>query len=171
MRRLLRVAVDYWQIPVATVLCASGIILNNWLSPSNNIGTAGFAAVDTFSPAPLHLESRSGERPSVVIAIQYGCIHCERSMPFFRRLLSLEESHGIPGHVVFVAPDEKETIREMVGSGIRDDHLASEVPLSELGITGTPTLLAVDRDGRVSHAWIGEITGASENAVLKALQN
>jgi hypothetical protein len=91
-------------------------------------------------------------------------------MPFYRRLVALRDQHQIDTQLVAVFPDSEGEARGVLKDARLDSvRLASGIPLSRINVTGTPTLLLVDRRGVVSRAWPGELTPDGEGEVLKAL--
>lgn len=104
---------------------------------------------------------------SLVMVLQSDCVFCQESMPFYRRLVAADRSDA---QIVVVAPPRD--------AGIIGDYLASEgvtpdsvvfVGSGVLPISGTPTLLLVDRDGVVTNAWIGLLSEEREAEVTDAL--
>jgi hypothetical protein len=92
-------------------------------------------------------------------------------MPFYRRLASLRDQHQIDTQLVAVFPDSEGEARGVLRDARLDNiGLASGVPLSRINVTGTPTLVLVDKRGVVSRAWPGELTPDGEGEVLKALK-
>jgi len=172
MQALLRVVKEYCIPLVGTGLCVIGVVLNCVLSHSARGWTAGhFVETAHYSVAPLHLESAAlSGRGTLVVAIKYGCSHCERDMPFYKMLVTREQKKTIHSHVVFVAPDTTNEMREMIGPAVGGDHLVSDVPLSWLGVSGTPTLLFVDPNGMVTKVWVGEVSTRFQSDVLSELR-
>jgi hypothetical protein len=113
-----------------------------------------------------------GEHQStLLLAVRKGCHFCEESMPFYRRLAALRDQHQIDTQLVAVFPDSEGEARGVLKNARLDSiGLASGVPLSRINVTGTPTLLLVDKRGMVSRAWSGELTPDGEGEVLKALK-
>jgi thioredoxin-related protein len=60
--------------------------------------------------------------------------------------------------------------REMVGAGIGPDRLVADIPLAKLGVTGTPTLLFIDRTGKIVKAWVGEVPSEYQRDVIAELR-
>lgn len=94
---------------------------------------------------------------ALVAVVQYGCVHCERSLPFYKRLADLERRGQTKVPLVFVAPNTTDELRETVGPSIAADHLIPLVNINDMGVSGTPTLLLVERM-HVVRAWVGELT-------------
>jgi len=105
---------------------------------------------------------------TLVLALRKGCHFCEDSAPFYRRLLAEHEREGSTTEIVAVFPDAADAVKEVVQTeGLKVPALA-EVPLEQLKASGTPTLLLVDRNGKVLKAWIGMLSPREELEVLAA---
>ncbi len=112
-----------------------------------------------------------GGQSTLLLAVRKGCHFCEESMPFYRRLVALRDQHRTDTQLVAVFPDSEVEARGVLKDARLDNiGLASGVPLSRINVTGTPTLLLVDKRGVVSRAWSGELTLDGEEEVLKALK-
>jgi peroxiredoxin len=106
---------------------------------------------------------------TLVLALKNGCRFCEESIPFYRKLAELEESNQINAHLIAVFPDDPAAVRQL----IETQRLAVEafpgIELSQVKVDGTPTLILVDRQGRVSKVWIGELEAAGQAEVVTAI--
>lgn len=112
-----------------------------------------------------------GRQSTLLLAVRKGCHFCEESMPFYRRLAALRDQHQVDAQLVAVFPDSEEEARGVLKDARLDNiGLASRVTLPQINVTGTPTLLLVDKRGVVSRAWIGKLTPDGEEEVLKALR-
>ena len=67
-----------------------------------------------------------------------------------------------------VFPDAADAVKEVVQSEGLRVHALAGVPLERLKISGTPTLLLVDRSGTVMNAWIGMLSPRQELEVMRA---
>lgn len=127
------------------------------------------------SPEPLlpvqtHLDASVGvdfaaAEQTLVMVLQSDCPYCEQSLPFYRSLKSLpRESDDL--QIVIVAPPGDHNI-EAYREIIQPDAVVFVDPLG-LPVTGTPTLLLVDRDGVIEAAWMGLLDQSREAEVLAA---
>jgi thioredoxin-related protein len=106
---------------------------------------------------------------TLVLALRKGCHFCEDSAPFYQRLLSEHSRDGSTTAIVAAFPDTADAVKEVVQSeGLHVLALAG-VPPEKLNVSGTPTLLLVDRSGTVLKAWIGMLSPREELEVMKAL--
>lgn len=113
-----------------------------------------------------------GEHQStLLLAVRKGCHFCEQSMPFYQRLVALRDQHQTDTQLVAVFPDSEGEAHSVLKDARLDSiGLASGVPLSGINVTGTPTLILVDKRGVVSRAWIGQLTPDGEGEVIEALK-
>ncbi len=107
---------------------------------------------------------------TLVLAIRKGCHFCEASLPFYKQLGDLEKSNSFHAHVLAVMPDEKNA-----GAGVLQSSGAAidgvfDQPLDAIKVSGTPTLLLLDADGRVEHAWVGQLSAEREKEVIVAAE-
>jgi hypothetical protein len=138
---------------------------------------------DRFSaPGPQLNEVKAGDRlarldgwnwgahdRTLVLVLRKGCHFCEDSAPFYQRLLTKQERDGSSTAIVAAFPDAADAVKEIVQSeGLQVQALAG-VPPDKLNVTGTPTLLLVDRSGTVLKAWIGMLSPREELEVMQAL--
>jgi hypothetical protein len=105
---------------------------------------------------------------TLVLGLRKGCHFCEDSAPFYQRLIGQQQQAGANSTMVAVFPDTAETVEGVLQSeGLGVQALAG-VPLERLKISGTPTLLLVDRSGTVLNAWIGMLSPRQELEVMRA---
>lgn len=105
---------------------------------------------------------------TLVLGLRKGCHFCEDSAPFYQRLTSQQQPGGSTPAILAVFPDPADAAKEVARSEGLTAHVLAGVPLEKLKISGTPTLLLVDRSGRVLNAWIGMLSPRQELEVIRA---
>ena len=119
----------------------------------------------------LPIEYKTHSR-TLILALDKDCIYCERSAGFYKRLLDLQGTNA--GNTQFVAVlknDAWEAKQYLRKEGLeRLPHLAN-IPLGQLKITVLPTLILVDRFGRVLESWSGELDEERQGQVVQAISN
>jgi thioredoxin-related protein len=106
---------------------------------------------------------------TLVLALRNGCHFCEASMPFYRKLAQLEQSNQIGVHLIAVFPDDPAVVRQVVETQQLTIDVVSGFELGRVKVQGTPTLMLVDEQGRVSKVWMGELPAAEEAEVISAI--
>ncbi len=113
-----------------------------------------------------------GEHPrTLMVALRYGCIHCEHDMPFYKQVQANIQNSDAKASLLSIFPDDS-----FVAQHDLDSHSLSGMPflaninLAKLHVAGTPTLLLVDNKGTILQSWIGELSQREQDEVMQAIQ-
>jgi hypothetical protein len=120
---------------------------------------------------PLRLNATKWDAPSkktLVMFLSTNCTYCRQSAEFYRRFLMLLP----PGEIRVIAafkesPEEGRAYMTSMGIGEVTD--VRQVDLVSANVTGTPTLVVVDRAGLVRSLWTGFLPKQGQDEVLSAL--
>jgi hypothetical protein len=105
-------------------------------------------------------------RLNAVIALSPTCKYCQASLPFYRRLSTAVHKGGsTTALVVFSSAPRAATEAWLKDEGLMFDQLV-QVPFGDLGIRGTPTILLVDSDGKVTKVFDGRLSPDSEEDLI-----
>jgi len=113
--------------------------------------------------------SWGGHSRTLVLALRNGCHYCEESAPFYKRLLAQVSTHSGPTSVIAVFPDDTNIARAVTASEGLSIPAVGGVPLQQIRVSGTPTLILVDGTGRVAGTWVGMLSPKKELEVFKAI--
>jgi len=105
---------------------------------------------------------------TLVIALQQGCQFCAASMEFYKRLTE-QAKQNRNARIIAVFPNkvsEAKLYLQERGLGVSDIR---QVSLSALNVSGTPTLILVNREGIAERIWVGQLAGSEESQVVTAL--
>jgi len=106
---------------------------------------------------------------TLVLALKQGCRFCDESIPFYRKLAELEKSNQIDAHLIAIFPDDPGAVRQLVDTHQLAVQAFPGIELSQMKVEGTPTLILVDRQGRVSKVWIGQLEAAGQADVVTSI--
>jgi hypothetical protein len=102
---------------------------------------------------------------TLVLAISSTCHFCTDSAVFYQALVQSKKN----ARVVAVLPQPVEEGRAYLEKlGVSVDEIR-QLPLDEIGVRGTPTLLLVDTSGVVKDFWVGKLSPEKETDVLSRL--
>jgi hypothetical protein len=107
---------------------------------------------------------------TLVVAVRKGCVYCEHSYPLYRRLNELESSNQLKAHMLIVMPDDPATGAALLSAEKINSQSIASVPLSDVNVSGTPTLLLVNETGRVLQSWVGELDASRTEALVTQLR-
>ncbi|HLJ27546.1 MAG TPA: hypothetical protein VKY85_12620 [Candidatus Angelobacter sp.] len=104
---------------------------------------------------------------SVVLAISTTCHFCTESAGFYRVLVDQCKQQHVRTVAVLpqAAPEAKAYLQN---EGVSVDEIRQSV-LSDLEVSGTPTLLLIDKGGIVKSVWVGKLRSDEEKEVLAKL--
>ena len=107
----------------------------------------------------------SAQSETLIMVLASDCVFCQLSMPFYRRLLEAERG----GVRIVVAASPVDTVIEsyLTAEGVNPDSVVFVA--SPLPVRGTPALLLTDREGVVTHAWVGLLDADRESEVLSEI--
>jgi hypothetical protein len=109
---------------------------------------------------------------TLVLALRQGCHFCEQSMPFYRRLSDLSDKHTIEPFLVAAFPDDSNQVADVVRTNALTIPTLHDVSLLEdLKVSGTPTILLVDKRGVAAKIWSGRLTPSGEADVINAIRH
>lgn len=114
----------------------------------------------------LGLEYKTHSR-TLIFALDKNCVYCERSAEFYKRLL--EQSAGNTQMIAVLPNDDWEAKQYLRKEGLeRLPHLAN-VKLAQMKISALPTLILIDRMGRVLESWSGQLDDERQKQVIEAI--
>lgn len=105
---------------------------------------------------------------TLVLGLKKGCHFCEESVPFYQRLVAQQRSETSKLAILAIFPDSADAVKEIVQSEGLEVQALGGVAFETLKISGTPTLLLVDKNGTVLRAWSGMLSPRQEAEVMGA---
>jgi len=161
LRRLLEVLANLGIVIVALIIVGN-FVASKWRTKRE---------IDTLTTgSKVSLSGVKWEDGStLVLALQRGCRYCEESAPFYRRLW--QQRSGSEPRMIAVVPGDKGEVGKYLNElGVVVDGIVN-ASLSDIHIAATPTLVLVDRSGRVSNVWVGKLDSNRENEVIQRAFN
>jgi thioredoxin-related protein len=113
----------------------------------------------------------AGAPKALVMALSPTCRFCTESMPFYKRLVDERNAKGSAVKVIAAVPAESARAEEsakLSEAGVSTDGVVA-LDFAKVKVAGTPTILLVDKQGKVLGVWVGKLDGRGEKDVLKAL--
>jgi thioredoxin-related protein len=119
----------------------------------------------------LNLEYKTHSR-TLILVLDKNCAYCEQSGGFYKRLIDLQATKTANTQLVAALPnDDWEAEQYLRSQGLERLRHISNVQLGQLKITAVPTLILVDRMGKVLESWSGKLDEEREQQVLEAVGN
>jgi len=91
------------------------------------------------------------------------CHFCSESGPFYQ---SLEQQKPSDVGLIAVLPQEVEESRDYLSKlGLKTSDVIQS-SLGAIGVSGTPTILLVDNNGRLTASWAGKLPDSTAATVI-----
>ena len=135
--------------------------------PASTPAVSGYRPGDDLSGIRDELGiGRSGL--SAVVVVSNSCHFCVESAPFYRQLAALQKEYGAEKfQTVFLGMSGASDAETFVSVHHLEARSVLATPKNvRAKIPGTPTLILVDENGRVSSSWAGKLSAADEKLVL-----
>jgi hypothetical protein len=108
---------------------------------------------------------------TLVLALRYGCSHCEHNMAFYKQLEDQIQQRDAKTSLLSVFPDDSFVARHDLDShSLGAMPFVANINFAALHVPGTPTLLLVNNQGTILQSWIGELSPREQDDVMKAVQ-
>jgi hypothetical protein len=107
---------------------------------------------------------------TLVLALSTHCGFCQESVPFYQKLAVFKNSSPARVRLATVMSEPKEEIEAYLKKqGIAADAVFS-MPIAQIGVKGTPTLLLLDGQNKLIESWIGKLDSQGESDVIAHLK-
>ena len=113
----------------------------------------------------------AGTDQTIVLAISPHCPHCTKSMPFFRKLIEKRDAEGINKSVIVTLHEQTpvEEEQEILNKNNVTVDKIVQLDMDEMRVQGVPTMLLVDKEGKVLEVWNGRLPPEEQEKVLANL--
>lgn len=149
-----------------SIVLVKGYLFNNLNNPKTNTSPAiaGNLLQKGTKISLRNIDWQKNGR-TLLLALSTTCHFCTESAPFYQHLV---KEHGQAQLIALVPQTVDEGKSYLKNLGVQVDDVRQASP-DETGITGTPTLILVDRDGKIANSWVGVLSENSEREVLNQL--
>jgi Thioredoxin-like domain len=160
---------------IVSAVLFSGVLIKSYLGPTNTeprdpaanppppITEKILQKGDVLQVSNLNLP-KSGR--TLLLALSTTCRFCTESAPFYQKISNNDDDTRL----VAVFPQSKRDGEQYLQQlGVKVDEVR-QVSFTQLGITGTPTLVLVDADDKVTNKWEGALSPERESEVLNRLK-
>lgn len=138
--------------------------------PNQNISTLNQAAPKINIGTDIKIPDIDFVRfnKTLVLVVSSTCHFCSESASFYRRILS--ETNRNKLQIVAVLPQDTNTGKAYLqGLGVQLTEI-KQMALSQVNVSGTPTLILLDSSGKVLDFWVGKLPPEKEEKVMATLK-
>lgn len=113
----------------------------------------------------------AGSDRALVVAVSPQCHFCNESLPFYKQLVDQRNQKGSAVKFVAAVPTEQlkaEESQKFATAGVQVDNMVN-IDFASIKVPGTPTLMLVDKQGKVLDVWVGKLDEGHQKEVLERL--
>ena len=136
-------------IILAAVILGVQLVRRYYLNPPQQLRIGGKAIIEGVDP--------SAYDRVLILAYSSECTYCSESAPTYKRLINALSGGKHVRQIALLPQGLEQSKPYLEQLGIAVDDLR-QADLRKLGIYWVPTLVAIDRNGVVSHLWNGNIS-------------
>jgi thioredoxin-related protein len=105
---------------------------------------------------------------TLILAIKKGCHFCSESASFYQRLAQIAPDKGVRLIAAFPhTVDEGQGYLKELNVPIAE---MKQADFTALSVSGTPTLILVDKNGQIQKFWVGKLPADKEAEVINSFQ-
>jgi len=128
---------------------------------------AGLQKGDLLPPVPS-VDYQLAEH-TLLLVVNTHCEYCRQSLPFYKEIYDKVAQKPNGTQVVAIFPNPPAEVDQYSRINNLDFHSVPAVKLAELGVSATPTIFLLGRDGRIQDFWIGALSAPNQQEVLRAI--
>lgn len=104
---------------------------------------------------------------TLVLLLSTKCHYCQESLPFYKRVIEEQRRNAQNVSLFAVFSNGEADVKEYKDRNQLDLKSVANVNASSISISGTPTLILVDAEGKVSDLWVGKLSPLDEDEVMR----
>lgn len=116
---------------------------------------------------PLENVNWQENEKTLVLYLSTTCRFCNESVPFYQRLVKETSKNQVKTVAAFTQPAE-EAAKYLKSHSVAVDEIVTS-SLGSIGVSSTPTILLINKDGVISDFWRGKLKEDKEAEVLAKL--
>lgn len=111
----------------------------------------------------------SNSSQTILIVMDMQCRFCLESIPFYNHLAQLPATARGATRLIAIFPNEEDEVKEYVRQNQLQIDTVSGIDTGTPNIVGTPSIILVDRSGKILDFWTGKLSAETESQVIKAI--
>jgi hypothetical protein len=106
---------------------------------------------------------------TLLIAMNTRCQNCTDSVSFYNQLAELQRNNLQAIRVIAIFPNSPHEVSEYVQQQRLLVSNVAGVDFDRLNLAGSPTLILVDRQGKILDFWVGKLSTSNEQALIQRI--
>lgn len=154
---------------IVVALLLGGVLVKKYLLPGEQAATPPPDVIQPGTQLSLAGTDWTQSDQTLLLVLSDTCRYCTNSAGFYKRLVQEKTARG-GLRLIAVLPQDTEKGKAYLNKlGVSVDEV-KQSELDAVGVQGTPTLILVDKAGKVTGSWIGQLPAEKEAEVLSRFQ-
>lgn len=111
----------------------------------------------------------NGPQATLLIAMSIRCHFCTESISFYNQLARAQQGSGNSPRLIAVFPEEESKVKQYVQQNGLQVSSTAATDFKELGVETTPTMILIDKEGKIIDFWIGQIPEEAQQQVIEVV--
>jgi hypothetical protein len=111
----------------------------------------------------------SSSPQTVLIAMNTQCHFCTESISFYNDLARAQQGKDKTTRIIAVFPNAESEVRQYVQQNQLQLETIAGADLKALNIRGTPTIILVNKSGKVLDFWVGKLSEDEKRQITNVL--
>lgn len=155
---------------IVVALILGGVLVKKYLLPGEQAASRPAPQIQPGTQLSLAGVDWAKSEQTLLLVLSDNCRYCTNSADFYKRIVQQKTERGGP-RLIAVLPQEQEKGKAYLDKlGVAVDEV-KQAELDTVGVQGTPTLILVDKAGKVAGSWVGQLPAAQEAEVLGRFQS
>lgn len=108
-------------------------------------------------------------RATLLIAMSINCHFCTESISFYNQLARAQQGLGSSPRIIAVFPEEDSEVKQYVRQNRLEVSSTAATDFRKLGVDTTPTMILIDKEGKIIDFWIGKIPEDVQQQVVESI--
>lgn len=110
-------------------------------------------------------------RQTLVIGLSTRCEYCDASVSFYNHLAEFQRNKAQTVRIIAVFPNSLDEVLQYVEQTQLKLRAIPAADFVSLNVNGTPTMILVDDHGRIIDFWVGKLSSADEQHVIRNISS
>jgi hypothetical protein len=151
------------------IISAVGVVLYSYNHRETPAPTAAALSLGQRLP-DLPEVAFASKANTILLYVHSQCQFCTQSMAMYRQLADIVASRKAELQIVAVSREPGDILAGYLGTNGLDIPQVGGIPPGWASLTGTPTLVIADRQGRVVASWVGKLDEPSTRDLESKLE-
>lgn len=109
----------------------------------------------------------NGNQKTLILAMKKGCSYCAKSAGFYKKLIPIAKEKNVK--IIAVLPGTNQENKAYLDELGLPDLEFKQAELNLINVEATPTLVLVDKEGKVMESWVGQLKPEIEQKMMDKL--